>query len=184
MGCDIHIYTEALETVNSQPQWNNVDNWRLNKYARDEGESPYTQIPVYRRRDYSLFAVLAGVRDYSDSGNPVIAEPRGLPSDVSPSTKTASDEIGVDGHTHSWLTLLELRQAAAKLDGGVLPDEWCQGTTRKDVVRREWEMPNTGLADLIKALEDRARDVFWIFNDGPLSDEIAAKVRIVFWFDN
>jgi len=197
MGCDIHLYTEALQTVNGTATWRNVDNWRFSRYT---DEAPYEQSPVYRERDYSLFAVLAGVRDYSDSGNPVIAEPRGLPNDVSPQTKAESDGWDGDGHTHSWLTLLELRgyfsenpnnkeaglislEAAAKLDAGVLPTEWCQGTNKRDVIRREWEMPNTGLGKLIAALEDRARDVFWIFNE-PVSDATAAKMRIVFWFDN
>lgn len=202
MGCDIHLYTEAFETVNGVPQWVNVDNWRLNKYhGTDADERKYDLVAVYDRRDYSLFAVLAGVRDYSDSGNPVIADPRGLPEDVSAETKAESDRWDGDGHTHSWLTLLELRQyfakhpnnkeaglisleSAARLDAGVLPERWCQGTTEKNVVRREWEMPNTGLEKLIKGLDERARDVFWIFGDDPVTDEIAAKIRIVFWFDN
>ena len=37
-----------------------------------------------------------------------IAQPRGLPEDVSPSVKAESDRWAPDGHSHSWLSVDEL----------------------------------------------------------------------------
>lgn len=58
-------------------------------------------------RNYMLFSVLADVRNYSDRVKPIDL-PRGLPDDVSLEVKRKSDYDGVDGHSHSWLTLREL----------------------------------------------------------------------------
>ena len=49
-------------------------------------------------RNYTRFAALAGVRGDGPT-------PKGLPKDVSESTKLYSDEWGLDGHGHSFLDL-------------------------------------------------------------------------------
>lgn len=82
MGCDIHICVE--KKVN--------DKWVM--VNRLHHGSPATV------RNYRRFAALAGVR-----GNG--PEPKGLPEDISDSTRLCSDEWGVDGHSHSYMDLQE-----------------------------------------------------------------------------
>jgi hypothetical protein len=106
MGCDIHIYAEKL--INGR--WQKITGFK-NRYDENSDEP-------YFGRNYELFAILAGVRNGSgfagcDTGDPVIpiSEPRGLPEDVSSDIKAESDELGVDGHSHSWLLISEILKA-------------------------------------------------------------------------
>lgn len=82
MGCDIHAHVE----VKVKNKWLHWDELKI-------------------ERDYDLFEKMAGVR--GDVKN-AIAPPRGLPKDINPSTKLASDIEGIDGHSHSWLSIDEL----------------------------------------------------------------------------
>ena len=63
-------------------------------------------------RNYTVFALLADVRN--GYGLDPIVDPRGLPKDVSKEIKDESDEWGVDGHSHSHLTLKELMVAKSR----------------------------------------------------------------------
>ena len=54
---------------------------------------------IYIGRCYSLFALLANVRNYAEITP--ISNPRGLPNDVSEIVKEMSDQWGCDGHSHS-----------------------------------------------------------------------------------
>lgn len=199
MGCDIHICTEALVSIDSKLTWFNIDNWKLNRYPKEEGII-WNLNPVYNSRDYYLFAVLASVRN-RDEVNP-ISQPRGIPTDVHAVTKEESDRWGSDGHSHSYLSLLEIKKYAAlnpkvkasglitqeaslKLDAGELPKSWCQGSSSESLVHRKWEMTNGGLISLVEALEKRCREEFWIWDeDQPIPEDTQAKIRIVFRFDN
>lgn len=67
-------------------------------------------------RNYDLFGMLADVRNgrgfagcETGDGFEPIADPRGLPKDVSDPVKAESDRWDSDGHSHSWLTLAELQ---------------------------------------------------------------------------
>ena len=113
MGCDIHAFTE----VKRGGKWVEADLWCTNpEYATaDEEEKKYTN-PMYvpygthiciDDRNYALFGVLAGVRG---SGLPRISEPKGLPEDASPNVAEDARRWGIDGHSHSWLTLKELKE--------------------------------------------------------------------------
>lgn len=93
MGCDIHLHVE--KKVNGK--WVEVP---------DVG---------YDNRNYKVFAILANVRNgYGFAGCPTgrgfksISEPKGLPDDASKEVKEHSESWGVDGHSHSYLTLKEL----------------------------------------------------------------------------
>lgn len=93
MGTDIHLHVErrvggvwraVLKPIGKygEPRWDKAEN-----------------------RDYFVFAILAGVRNNHEFVP--IALPRGLPEDL-------SRELRDDGewqfyHTHSWLTLAEIR---------------------------------------------------------------------------
>lgn len=131
MGCDIHIYAEKRVGGKWQKATDDID----------------------RGRNYDLFAMLANVRngtgfagcDTGDGFKP-IAMPKGLPADVSRAVKKESDGWGVDGHSHSWLTVAELlaydwqgqttkrrgwvsgsEYKRWKASGANGPDSWCGG---------------------------------------------------------
>ena len=122
MGCDIHLYVERRE---GNRWWKVKDGFKSSMYdeSRDyfsgdkfkDCDSPYSD------RDYTVFAYLADVRNgYGfagcDTGNAIkpIAQPRGLPEDVSLTLKDDSDWFDADGHSHSYLTLRELKTALEK----------------------------------------------------------------------
>lgn len=110
MGCDIHAVIERRQaTYGDRHEW-------LNSGDPDIG------------RNYEMFAVLAGVRNYD--GIAPITEPRGLPSfkgweRFSDGEKWLSfhswsdkpcremvewaERYDSDGHSHSWLTLAEIK---------------------------------------------------------------------------
>jgi len=93
MGCDIHTYVEQQEGDGTwvRAEWPDAD--RAN----------YVWGP-FDWRSYHLFGFLADVRNYSKV--PPIADPRGLPGDVSAALREQADDI--DHHSHSWLSVSEL----------------------------------------------------------------------------
>jgi len=131
MGCDIHLYTEIL---NNKGKWVPNDKWEDNPYNYEEEGDPHRGVhydnQVWSERNYTLFAILADVRNnYGFAGvnlgnrfNP-ISDPKGLPHDVSDEIKGESDRWGGDGHSHSHLSLSEL-----------LNYDWLQVITRRGVV--------------------------------------------------
>lgn len=86
MGCDIHWHSE----VKVDGVWHHHSNPRIS-------------------RDYWLFALLAGVRNYGNEVNP-ISEPRGFPEDASVITKIDRDRWGRDGHSDSIIEASEMKQ--------------------------------------------------------------------------
>ena len=205
MGCDIHVYTEIRKTVDEKPKWFNNDYWQFNPYydPKDpQGENKMDVKEIYHGRNYELFAILADVRNFGE--NKPMSEPRGLPKDVSKIVKSESKRWGEDGHSHSYFTLKELKdaqklktnvkrsglitqEAAKKLDEGISkPDTWCQGASSElKLVYREWEEDYNPLDGLIKNIEKRVRDEFWIWDEeSEISEAIQEDFRIVFWFDN
>ena len=98
MGCDIHAMIEAKYRYPSLKDcwsWTSCGEIRIS-------------------RDYRLFARLAGVRNY-DNVQP-IAEPRFDEITTNTNDKTCSQafkrwvlDYGVDGHSHSFVTLDELQ---------------------------------------------------------------------------
>ena len=137
MGCDIHIHQE----VKIDGQW-----WHYRE----------TGLP----RSYETFAKMAGVRG---SEKP-IAEPRGLPDDVTKVTKFDADLWGIGAHTHSWLGPEEI----AELEG------WIEDRMGKQY----WRLGRDGWGYLFgnswggftKYPEDRPKGL--------------EDIRFVFWFDN
>lgn len=191
MGCDIHIHTEILRNVHGTETWVNGDFYKINPdYSHSEGEEKYDKVSVFRGRDYRFFSILADVR--SDGNNPYISKPKGLPNDVTVNVKEAAEFWGLDGHSHSYLNLDELKcyiekyptveceglisqDQADKLDQGVSPNSWCDWTSDESYVRRKWNIPNHSLENLISALEDRGNEMY-VYDP--------KKIRIVLWFDN
>lgn len=160
MGCDIHSFAEVLTD----------GTWVQAHGVSPEAEWPDEVDEVFLDRDYGLFGFLADVRNYSHS--PVIAEPRGLPDDVSAAIREEHDEFG-ESHGASWLTLAELfaydydqvfwdRRVTKNGNGAALADE--------------------GEGKHLTLREFLGRDYFRALDRLVLADPGA--VRVVFWFDN
>lgn len=130
MGCDIHLYVEAKE----KGKWISKDQWRVDPYwdaKEDPEEHKMERIAAfYDGRNYDLFAILANVRNgrgfagvNTGDGFVPIADPKGLPVDVSPEVKQESDKWDCDGHSHSWHTVADL-----------LAYDWTQTTVKRGYV--------------------------------------------------
>jgi hypothetical protein len=159
MGCDIHCYGErrvngAWEVFDGPlSSWSRYE--RKHEEEDDEGNVIATRripLPVYSGRNYALFTILAGVRDYGPRESKRIADPRGVPDDASADYLFIVESWGVDGHSHSWLTLREL---------AAWP--WGEKFKRK------------GLVDAYYYAEWKARD----FRDDPLSWCESASGKLV-----
>lgn len=97
MGCDIHMHVEHHTSAG----------WvRLlpppDSYQTDDKEWDWD-------RFYRSFAYLAGVRNYREPIVRPLAEPRGLPADVSAEVRAAREGWADDGHSASWCSLAELK---------------------------------------------------------------------------
>jgi len=88
MGCDIHFFVERR--VNGV--WESADTWGVPEWA-EEGTLEKVAEPFYDGRNYNLFAMLAGVRNYDDAFVPVHT-PKGLPIDVTDWVRGASERWG------------------------------------------------------------------------------------------
>lgn len=155
MGADIHAYVE----IRTNGTWSYVGGDAFPDNTRPEKR----YCPFDGARDYGLFGFLADVRNYA--GAPVIAEPCGLPPNVSPEVRAESGLWGSDGHSHTWLTLADLLAFDYDQtfidqynDGNYTP----QVTTMRDFLR-DWYFDCLDRLGKLGAPED---------------------VRIVFWFDN
>ena len=100
MGCDIHVYREAK--INGK--YESLDTWV------DGDGLGYLDIPYehdnFQGRDYGLFTLLATVRGCSEYS----LDPKGIPEDCCDEVRAVIDGWGVDGHSHSYLTLTELKK--------------------------------------------------------------------------
>lgn len=217
MGCDIHWNVEVRrdgswvemqlpevqDYIDWFTYWNNVPGW------------------YYKGRHYELFAILANVRNgYGfagcDMGDPItpISMPKGLPDDVTETVKAESERWGVDGHSHTWLTLRELqeydwdqesiRRGAVSLEEyetrqrtGQDYQDWCGGIHGPNIVT----IPAILVESKAKRLLNEKKKVYvqdeWAvslretmnyFIEGTMKSlaELGEPddVRIVIWFDN
>lgn len=203
MGTDIFMHVEYK--LDEKNQWLCGDYFVLSPSGQTTPE--YNLVEFFGNRNYTLFAVLANVRNYGNTE--YIDEPRGLPADVSDFVKDDYERSEFISHSHSYVTLQELidfhkqghplkrsgvisPEAQRQLDAGILPDSWCQGTNQVGWERREWEEENNVLVPLIEKLKERADELNLIYgfywNSGnvesrKLAYEKSANIRIVFWFD-
>lgn len=174
MGCDIHSY---LEVRDSDGTWRHLPDPL--KSAPGGPESGPTEPFPYR--DYGLFGFLADMRNHSHT--PVIAEPRGLPDDVTPAIR--SDYESWTGYfAASWLTVAEL-----------LAYDYDQVFWDRRI-ERSYPLPNGGTYTDGAALADEGegrrlplREFLpdWYFRRlaemAKLADD-PANVRVVLWFDS
>lgn len=128
MGTDIHLYVERREGG----EWVSADTWEPDEYS-ELAPKPLS-VPFdahfYGERNYDLFAILADVRNGvgfagvpTGTGFNVIAQPRGLPTDLSP--QLAHEAEAYLDHTPSWLLLSEI--LAFDWTQTVTKQAWCNG---------------------------------------------------------
>ena len=129
MGCDIHGWVETKVG----------DKWVAVKELKDLD------------RNYERFGKLAGVRDDGPA-------PRGLPPDISDTTRLHVEGWGEDGHSHSWLPVAE----AAKI---FYETQWIKDTPE---AKRHHEF---------------AKD-YPEYEYFGLEEDDYSNYRLVFWFDN
>lgn len=149
MGCDIHAYYERK--INDKWESMHPNDWQSVTDSEDGMKDLPWELTLLNR-DYWLFSMLARVQgefEYSFF-------PKGMPDDVCTAIKTVYDSWAEDGHSHSFLTIKELKHKATEL--------------LLEPLTPHIENNINGLQKLIKQ-----------FPDVSLGDE---NYRIVFWFDN
>jgi hypothetical protein len=145
MGCDIIIRTE----VKRNGKWTSGD------FYKKTGKK-FQIIEIYDGRSYSLFTILADVRNYNGVMKP-ISKPRGIPEDASEEYKKLCESWVVDGHSHSYLTLQEMEEYFDKY---------------RNVV-------NHSFISLVDRLRNRLKEHYpYDYSDH------TEDIRIVFFFDN
>ena len=121
MGADIWLYVERRRG----------DLWECVPPHQHQGwcnsgcllcSRPCGQLEWYTERSYAVFGVLAGVRNIDDSE--VIADPRGLPDDLSDTLQ----EAFIGANPQGWLLVSEL-----------LAHEWPDGTEAFQALIEELE---------------------------------------------
>lgn len=146
MGCDIHMRAE----VRRDGAWTPVGEV-FDSLWRDEAKTA----EPYGGRNYDLFAMLADVRNgHGFAGIPTgegfapIAAPRGIPQDAHPETLEFARSYGVDGHSHSWHALADLR--AYDWDGqstvryGVVPADEYERLRAEGATPHSWSSAVSG----------------------------------------
>jgi len=116
--------------------------------------------PEITCRNYELFAKLAGVRGEGP-------KPLGVPQDVSDLANAMIAGWGVDGHSHSYLSLAEFTRRYTTTDSAIAKATRDRLQGVKDL--RDWQTYCAGGCDPIGYSEG--------FN-------AERDIRIVFWFDN
>jgi len=202
MGCDIHFFVEVKQADGT---------W---KWVKDKDK------PFYDGRNYDLFAILADVRNghgfagskTGDGFNP-ISDPRGLPTDASSEVREKAEDWGDDGHSHSYLSVAELRsfdwgqttghQGHVNLEGFKeylqkgKPSAWCGGVgggaVRNVSIEAMTEMVKGNIPlnehwyTVVSWTETYAASVGDFLTETlPKLEALGAPedVRCVFWFDN
>lgn len=158
MGCDIHL---ALER-NLKGKWIPVK--FVNEYKEDDGDD-FTAMFSYPGRSYGLFNILSFNECRVDRNQlNFVWEERGFPDDVSDMVKKTSDSS--DYHTHSYLTLSEMKKAI-QTQNVLMVYEVEQGIT--DPWKGE-------LAGFYEWVQSKAKVM--------LPGVPESQIRLLFWYDN
>ena len=148
MGCDIHMYCESFSG-------------KLKVFKMTKA--------LNLNRNYSLFGWLADVRNYSMIKP--LAEPRGIPNDVSKKVKVDYDYYNFDAHSASYFTIAELLAVDYKQ---IVEDRRCTIDGNGGSTCEEGKGEKMTLEKFIgKEFVDTVARLHYEKVD-----------RIVFWFDN
>lgn len=127
MGTDIECLFEwQTETGSWEPFLNlnpSDDDIQHYGYLRDDAREAGKPAPLfllkYEDRNYNLFAILGNVRNghgfagiATGEGYQPLTDKRGVPKDASTEYRELVAAWGVDGHSHTWMTLAELLDPA------------------------------------------------------------------------
>lgn len=145
MGCDIHLHIEV-------------------KIA---GEWRHWAAPGIDR-DYMLFAKMAGVRNHWRIKP--IAEPKGMPDNLTFVTDFECKREGLDGHSHSWLDIHEIEQLAKYVEETLKEEQGGSWLSIEHHILKGSYLCGNSFAGLLKYPEDSPKEI--------------EDVRFVFWFDN
>lgn len=190
MGCDIHIFAEVR---NSAGVWEKVGKVFDSVYYRPEEpvktlsdgyiwNDPKTDEP-YERRNYTLFAILADVRNgyrFASKSTKTEVFPlfkgRGVPEDGSVEYLQIVADWDIDGHHHSYASLAELQQVdwadIYVSDGGYvpvaeyerirgtseLPEYWCGDTSATKLTVEAYEANYRNQLEASGQLEELGKD--------------------------
>lgn len=163
MGCDIHMHVEYKHT---NEKWVCGDYFSLDPDSTSKNPK-YIFQDLYGGRNYRLFSILAGVRNYGDIKP--IDNPRGLPEDASEFVKQCFEDWDINAHSCSYFTLRELIDFSE--------------------TSYDWEMDYGALRTLIDKIKERADELYLIYlftwdKDYDKAYGRSDMIRIVFWFDN
>lgn len=152
MGCDIHFYIETRPDKKAD--------WTLETFhdmSEDQDNPEFIDVSdTHLDRDYSMFALMAGVRGEGP-------EPKGIPHNMSKDLQNEYVRWDADGHSHSWMTVDELKDAI---------DQYFDGKPWFDTdYTRVYEKASKWLIDEMAEAQ-------------LLSSGLEPQVRFVFWFDN
>ena len=157
MGCDIHLFVECRKSANGEKRWVSVDKWEILPYYEEDSFEPDIVCQhLYDDRNYAVFGILACVR--IEKYIEYIADPRGLPFNVSKIVKKNYMENSVDYHSCSWITLDELK---------IFRDKHNKQRKREHILDR-----------LISILQKKKDSYDW------MNGKRDSNLRIVFWFDS
>ena len=182
MGCDIHAYID-YDVVYLEK----VEEYLTENFASLE-----------LNRNYSLFYALANVRFDPNRMEPDKGrEPKGLPPALSYPLRRWANDWGSDGHSHSWLTVSELRDAYQKyLSMNEVPSSWYQFNPPetqpppKDAKIKELTNEYLGIPEWYIEVGERrpTRPILEIeaviASMEALNGDDPYRSRLVFWFDN
>lgn len=207
MGTDIHMRAEkrnkfgkweAIGPIfkNSAYDWYKAlaekkgvpveDEIKSHPWIKEYSEEPYTD------RNYTLFAILANVRN-SDGSVEIIDEPRGLPDDMSPELKAYFDCDYY--HSMSYVTLQELVDYNWKkpsthtgyltekdyinyTDFGIVPNNWCGAVGGPGIVTVNAQQMNGILMGSIDRNEESQYYVLTTFTTGTISEYVGSFCSI------
>lgn len=142
MGCDIHCHVE----IKIDGKWEHYNMPRVG-------------------RNYRLFALLADVRNYD--GIEPISPVKGIPGDLSLLTRLDAEYWGTDGHSHSWLSVEEMKRLDLRKEEALHP-----GMT--------WNAH--GIEGVFGYLDGNSWGGFVDYPED--RRKYAEDYRLVFWFDN
>lgn len=142
MGCDIHA---VIQVKKADGKWV-VSDWD----------------PLKTPRQYSSFAIMAGVRNHFQHPLIPICEPKGLPEDIGFIHGEEDEHKWLGDHSFSWLTLKELR-------------EW-----------KYWGelIPNYDGKNYFQSCWAGAQLQYWMEEIAGFESVNEEDIRIVFGFDN
>lgn len=161
MGCDIHIVVERKTKngwvgVHACPfMWDSTLDISVHENEILTRPKNYWAFWAVRRRNYALFARLAGVRGDGP-------EAKGMPNDASELARMEADYWGVDGHSHSYCSVMEF---VASYIGASDDDTKLQHITSR-------------MMDDGTTVEKLAQSLFAVESND------LDNYRVVFWFDN